>query len=56
MTDLIKYFINGNQNTLGRPSAGFSTTSAWARFLQCPLTAIQTHMKKGKGYNEITIY
>ena len=28
----------------------------WARFLQRPLTAIQTHTKKGKGYNEITIY
>ena len=28
----------------------------WARFLRCPLTAIQTHTKQGKGYNEITIY
>ena len=28
----------------------------WMRFLRRPLTAIQTHMKKGKGYNEITIY
>ena len=28
----------------------------WARFLRHPLTAIQTHTKKGKGYNEITIY
>ena len=27
----------------------------WARFLRPPLTAIQTHTKKGKGYNEITI-
>ena len=28
----------------------------WTRVLRRPLTAIQTHMKKGKGYNEITIY
>ena len=28
----------------------------WARFLRHPLTAIQTHTTKGKGYNEITIY
>ena len=28
----------------------------WARFLRRPLTAIQTHTKEGKGYNEITIY
>ena len=27
----------------------------WARFIWRPLTAIQTHTKKGKGYNEITI-
>ena len=28
----------------------------WARFLRRPLTAIQTHTKKYKGYNEIIIY
>jgi hypothetical protein len=28
----------------------------WARFLWHPLTAILTHMKKGKRYSEITIY
>ena len=28
----------------------------WARFLRRPLTSIQTLTKKGKGYNEITIY
>ena len=28
----------------------------WTRVLRRPLTAIQTHMKKGKGYNEIAIY
>ena len=31
-------------------------SAPWARFLRHPLTAIQTHTKKGKGYNEITIY
>ena len=39
-----------------RSSAGFSTTSALGEISKAPVTAIQTHTKKGKGCNEITIY
>ena len=39
------------------PVAVLALPAPWARFLRCPLTAIQTHTKKkGKIYNEITIY
>ena len=60
----VAFFTNNEHFLLWRNQSNIYTHAVvvlalpvpWVRFLLLPLTAIQTHTKKCKGYNKITIY
>ena len=50
------FLISSVTSPLASPALVLALPAPWARFLRRPLTAILNYTKKGKGYNEITIY